>query len=68
MYLSDYSKMVLSSPGHIKPDGISKDQFEKQSLDFDSEISNWRLALDANKKPPAITRFKIYKSIWPYME
>jgi hypothetical protein len=42
--------MVLPSPGHIKPDGISKDQFEKQPLDFDSEISNWKLAL-ANKKP-----------------
>jgi hypothetical protein len=35
----------------IKPDGISRDQFEKQLANFDSEISNWKWALEGNEKP-----------------
>ena len=30
----------------IKPDGLSKDQFEKQLVNFDSEISNWKSILE----------------------
>jgi hypothetical protein len=32
----------------IKPYGISEDEFEKQLGNFDSEISNWKSALEGN--------------------
>ncbi len=34
----------------IKPDGLSEDQFEEQLANFDTEISNWKSALEKNEK------------------
>jgi hypothetical protein len=32
----------------INPDGLSENQFEKQLINFDTEISNWKSALESN--------------------
>ena len=51
MYLSELlqTKMVLPLAG--QPYGISEHEFEKQLANFDSEISDWKSALERNEKP-----------------
>jgi hypothetical protein len=34
----------------IRPDGLSEDQFEKQLINFGTEISNWKSALEGNER------------------
>jgi len=60
MYLLEWHVFVRIIPNEdgstvswtfIKPDGISEDRFEKPLANFDSEISDWKSALERNEKP-----------------